>query len=1416
MAKGETLSGLYLRIGLNYSELNQDFVKVEETLQANMARLNRREQLINLRAKIDLSEATNSTEQLNIQQRKLQQIIAVTQERLKLYRAELQGTEQTFGATNKLTEQARIQVSKYELALARLTAELKNLENQQRKLSGENKLLEGYYNLKGGAAERLSALTNIWDSVRNSSTSASVAIESFLGVIGKVPLPVGVAVASIASIPIVTKAAENALLGLAEPAMSAGDALYVMGRGMQMNMEDTMKLATICKITGIQISEVAATLKRFNTRIMAATSVDDPRLKMLERYGAKIRDVNGHLKNNIEMSAELGRALKKAQAEGNGIAFRDVIFARYVSGDFITYLEDFADNYDLAKKIVKNKLADPAFAHAVQGNMNALNTQIDELKGVASMALLPAANEVIARLTEQFGKLTEVVAESKDGIMAFGSATAAVINNIGDITTAVTSQVIKLASAFSELFILQDKQLKKRYLKDTDNAIIAGKIPEELQKLTTLDDFVNKELQRNYTYTERLSIESNPELYKLARSRYQSQFDALMEKKTQLEKESALYIIVRNLQNDNIRNAKDLMNQELKINFSSEEIQDINANPARLEQTIDRYTEIFKKYDIVRRNLKNDKIRNGENLLIEEFGKLNADKLKENAEEYKKALEEYDEIFQLLEDVRKSANALPDMRVLKSEPIQTEEQLEAFKKTLAAENALSDELYKLTHNDNEGKKLDLLRWYDNLVNDENTTEKQRTLAYQVFLAKSEKLEKAHADTIQSIRDKVNAEFQSDIEKRIANIEKEKRAWIDAGMEEAEAAALAQRLINKAYEDREKNLDEIRDKVNALNRTELENKFIGIDRQRKEWQDIGMEESEATELAEKLKLDAVTKLEEEFSVALNGLRESNLEKELSRIEKERQAWIDKGIEETRATEYAEAAKAKVYEAQARRIDEIRSGVEMQFMTSLERQLAQIKKDKANWIETGMSIAEAEELTQQRILKVREEASQKARDLIQQTADIEYAMTHSAFEKQLRDIEQWKQAQIEKAETAEEVSAIIGNAAMKEADAFEREMDRIKGKLETLQDKIYAQEHSQYEVDKRRILKEQEKYYEEGIYPSKMIDRWAKNALREIDIKASKDKSGNYVRAPEGMEDGPLLVEFDDAVSRSSKSLKEMDASQLAAIATLKKAMTGMAELDKILNEGKTASGEYIKSADKTGMAAKASSMLKEKMAQIDRVTSQLSKADKSRKNNNNDAIVQNKKNLRDSPSALNTFKQALNEYMRILDKKPQVKMPVEEERDEPFPIYYGNKVPHGLGLAMATEYKPPSQDNKELIRQITEIVASADGIDKYVAKKRVNPPIEELPFPEANNIVQDLTENLMRVSEATGNIASAVSSTQKQSITVSPNINIDLGGAYVFDNSMKQQLVDDITSEVANAVTDAVSGATSQANYGYGN
>ena len=155
---------------------------------------------------------------------------------------------------------------------------------------------------------------------------------------------------------------------------------------------------------------------------------------------------------------------------------------------------------------------------------------------------------------------------------------------------------------------------------------------------------------------------------------------------------------------------------------------------------------------------------------------------------------------------------------------------------------------------------------------------------------------------------------------------------------------------------------------------------------------------------------------------------------------------------------------------------------------------------------------------------EETLRHADEYWRNAADIQYSLTHSAFEKEMRDIELWKDAQKEKADTAEEIAGIIAESAAKEADAFEREVDRIKGKMQTLEDKIFEIDHSQYENDLRKIQQEYLQaaleYQQQGVLPL-FQDKLKYLYLRqkqELDKKAAQ--GGEYTKSPtnDGLQRG----------------------------------------------------------------------------------------------------------------------------------------------------------------------------------------------------------------------------------------------------------------------------------------------------------
>lgn len=375
-----------------------------------------------------------------------------------------------------------------------------------------------------------------------------------------------------------------------------------------------------------------------------------------------------------------------------------------------------------------------------------------------------------------------------------------------------------------------------------------------------------------------------------------------------------------------------------------------------------------------------------------------------------------------------------------------------------------------------------------------------------------------------------------------------------------------------------------------------------------------------ELADKLRVssDERAAIDELYSAKLEQIERERADKIIE---------IQKSVNAELRLNFAERQKLIEYEKEkfiAAGMDEAdayqlaQGTINEKFKTSLDERLAKIEDEKNAWIGAGMDEAEAIELAQRRIDKAMEEAAEKAQKYWDDASDIEYNMTHTAFEKQLRDIERWKDAQTSKAETAEEVAGIIRNAAAKEAEAFEREVDRIKNLAQNLEDEIFEMENSQYEADKRRAYQKAKNYLDSGADPEK-VQRFLSDRLGQLDKRAreSRAKGGDYTKKPEGamqrggnnivvigadqiLDDGQrqlniglmtdeanirarLLPNLDDEAKKilaSVQATKELTDAQKALSQSAQNAASGfqLIEGDNVVNESSAKSGYQQISGD----------------------------------------------------------------------------------------------------------------------------------------------------------------------------------------------------------------------------------------------
>lgn len=527
----------------------------------------------------------------------------------------------------------------------------------------------------------------------------------------------------------------------------------------------------------------------------------------------------------------------------------------------------------------------------------------------------------------------------------------------------------------------------------------------------------------------------------------------------------------------------------------------------------------------------------------------------------------------------------------------------------------------------------------------------------------------------------------------------------------------------------------------------------------------------------------------------------------------------------------------------------------------------------------------------IAKAHEEAAAKIQEYWNNAADIEYELTHTAFEKQIRDIEQWEKAQREKADTAEEIAGIVAEAAAKEAQAFEREMDRIKGKMQSLDDKIFEIDHSQYENDLRRIqqdyLKQVGEYQASGMFTPEIqakLDYLFNRQKQNLDARA-KD-GGDYTKAPEGAirrgGNGISVIEGDQIVDDGLKARQAeigllVNENQLRAqlmpnlsreaqerVSAIQ-ATRALSDAQKELAQATTQSGYQIIEGDQVvnnpsgyqviegdqvvsglqefnsavqGTTATLEQM-NQPMSEFETLSAAMAQSEsdfqESLKRMAESLPVNYFKTLADNAKAVSDMQFGLTEStMKLIDAQEQLREALNNlpKFDSMIPTSnqqgtnelmnlstqrLGADIPQDSGMKFGFDWDVfgglaglaaliPHPAAKALALGGALGAGAGVGTFNETTAQALQPT--QMTF-------ETIVTPLNNIHTVVSNILSEMQNRQPPQITVSPTNQINLGGAYVFDNELKKQLVEDITSDVVDEITQAVTQATSRANYSYG-
>ena len=398
MARGgssESTSDLYIRLGLSTDELESGFVIAERSLRDNMARLNRENTIVDLRAQVEiagLDESADATRILEVRQQALQHRIEIQRDRVRLASAALHDMTQRLGENNDQTQRAAIAHERERMSLARLERQLRELNQTQSETSGSESGIGGLSDLVDGLLE-------------------------------KIPPQARMAAAGIAAFGSAAVGAGKASEELVEEWRELQKQAYELN----MSVNDAENFLRHMQLAGGDIGDFEGYIRGI-TDAYAKGEFDDPEFIALRRYGAEITDASGRLKDFKALTEEVYQAWKKAEAEGNGIEFLQMTGGESGIRDAIQYFKRYEEAKEDAEKIFDAGL-DPEEMQEADRALNLLTEQMDEFKEAAVSLVTPATTAAVKNLFEIFRAGTKILVESKEELRDLGGTLADVIFN---------------------------------------------------------------------------------------------------------------------------------------------------------------------------------------------------------------------------------------------------------------------------------------------------------------------------------------------------------------------------------------------------------------------------------------------------------------------------------------------------------------------------------------------------------------------------------------------------------------------------------------------------------------------------------------------------------------------------------------------------------------------------------------------------------------------------------------------------------------------------------------------------------------------------------------------------------------------------------------------------------------------------
>lgn len=502
MAKGQKVSDLYLSLGIDLSELEADYVRADQSVSANMKRLQNEIKNTKLQLQVDASNINlSAADKVLATQQAINRQIDLQTEKVKLataaWRQEVEATDAQSAAAQRLqSNMLREQLNLNKLQQQRVDSKTgvakkseESIENRLReKLGGiqENAgLIDAMFGTQiATSLGLLLSKISVVDKARaipsmagnfilgDSRQKISEALPSLnifsggfkgmeslkeagggLSTISKSLTGVAIRAAGVSA---AIAAVSVALVKMSHSSIEAGEKIYKLAQHMHISYDEASRLNKAFGMVGVDAGDAGAALMRLDKQVLNAGTSGNAASRMLSAFGVSLRNGDGTLKDYNQQLRALADGYQRAKKAGMEEEYvTQTLGAR--GREMIDILEDYDKAMAMAGEVKGAGLLDPAKAHELSMEYRQMGMQAKQLGNGLSQALTPIASWVMPRIIELAKHGVEFLNEHREGVLAISNVLGVLLELAIkglDVILSGAGQLFKILGKIADLAIV--------------------------------------------------------------------------------------------------------------------------------------------------------------------------------------------------------------------------------------------------------------------------------------------------------------------------------------------------------------------------------------------------------------------------------------------------------------------------------------------------------------------------------------------------------------------------------------------------------------------------------------------------------------------------------------------------------------------------------------------------------------------------------------------------------------------------------------------------------------------------------------------------------------------------------------------------------------------------------------------------